>query len=117
MSELIPASDAVLAHLDELAAAAEQLLDASLSSNTRRAYASDWRQFCAWCEAHGLISLPAAPTTLVLYLTDLATVQRRKVTTIERRLSAIRKAHRAARLASPGDDIAVEQAMRGIRRS
>jgi site-specific recombinase XerD len=117
MNELIPASDAVLAHLGDLAAAADQLVDASMSANTRRAYASDWRQFCAWCDVHGLTSLPAVPTTLVLYLTELATVQRRKVTTIERRLAAIRKAHRAARLPSPADDITVEQAMRGIRRS
>ena len=47
MIELITASDAVLAHLDELAAAAEQLLDTSLSANTRRAYQSDWRLYCA----------------------------------------------------------------------
>jgi hypothetical protein len=53
----------------------------------------------------------------VLYIRDLAAVQPRKVTTIERRLAAIRKAHRTARLMSPTEDIAVEQTMRGIRRS
>ena len=57
------------------------------------------------------------PSTIVLYITELATVQQRKVTTIDRRLAAIRKAHRTARLISPTEDITVEQTMRGIRRS
>jgi hypothetical protein len=57
------------------------------------------------------------PSTIVLYFTDLAAVRQRKVTTIERRLAAIRKAHRTSRLMSPTEDIAVEQTMRGIRRS
>jgi site-specific recombinase XerD len=117
MGELVSASDAVLAYIEELTATADLLLDASLAANTRRAYQSDWRLFCAWCDTHGLASLPATPSTIVLYITELATVQHRKVTTIERRLAAIRKAHRTARLISPTEDIAVEQTMRGIRRS
>lgn len=40
-----------------------------------------------------------------------------KVTTIKRRLAAIRKAHRTARLMSATEDIAGEQTRRGIRRS
>jgi len=117
MGEIVLASRAALTHLEELTATADLLLDASLAANTRRAYQSDWRHFCVWCDAHGLASLPALPSTIVLYITDLAAVQQRKVTTIERRLAAIRKAHRTARLMSPTEDIAVEQTMRGIRRS
>jgi site-specific recombinase XerD len=117
MDEIVLASHAALTHLEELTATADLLLDASLAENTRRAYQSDWRQFYAWCDAHGLASLPALPSTIVLYITDLAAVQQRKVTMIERRLAAIRKAHRTARLMSPIEDIAVEQTMRGIRRS
>jgi site-specific recombinase XerD len=117
VDEIVLASHAALTHLEELTATADLLLDASLAANTRRAYQSDWRQFAAWCNTHGRASLPALPSTIVLYITDLATVQQRKVTTIERRLAAIRKAHRTARLTSPTEDIAVEQTMRGIRRS
>src|SRR4051812_33371049 len=117
VDEIVLASHAALTHLEELTATAYLLLDASLAENTRRAYQSDWRQFYAWCDAHRLASLPALPSTIVLYITDLAAVERRKVTTIERRLAAIRKAHRTARLMSPTEDIAVEQTMRGIRGS
>jgi site-specific recombinase XerD len=117
MDEIVLASRAALTHLEELAATTDLLLDASLAANTRRAYQSDWRQFSAWCDTHGRASLPALPSTIVLYITDLAAVQQRKVTTIERRLAAIRKAHRTARLISSTEDIAVEQRMRGIRRS
>ena len=28
---------------------------------TRRAYAGDWRHFCAWCLQTGLVPLPATP--------------------------------------------------------
>ncbi len=31
------------------------------AENTLRGYQSDWREFCAWCEGHGVCPLPAAP--------------------------------------------------------
>ena len=37
-----------------------EFIRASKAENTLRGYQSDWRDFCAWCEAHGLCPLPAA---------------------------------------------------------
>ncbi|WP_188262704.1 site-specific integrase [Azospirillum tabaci] len=100
----------------DLAAAVEKAkayADAALTANTRRAYASDWRAFTAWCAAHGLDSLPAAPDTVVLYLTDLA--GRLKPSTLERRLVAIGRAHTAAGHPAPRGHAAVGLVRRGIR--
>jgi len=40
-------------------AAARRYADASRAASTRRAYASDWLRFSAWCLAHDLELLPA----------------------------------------------------------
>jgi hypothetical protein len=39
---------------------------------TLRAYQSDWRLFCAWCEESGYQSLPATPAIVAAFLTLLA---------------------------------------------
>lgn len=39
---------------------------------TLRAYQSDWRLFCAWCEESGYQSLPATPAVVAAFLTLLA---------------------------------------------
>src|SRR5829696_911816 len=57
-----------LAHpLAALGEQAKVYLDASRAASTRRAYASAWAAFTAWCDGHQLASLPAAPETLALY--------------------------------------------------
>jgi site-specific recombinase XerD len=110
----------VPAHLpesNELAAAAtraQQYFRASQAANTRRAYAADWRHFLSWCKTAGKVSLPAAPETLVLYLSALA--QTAKTSTLSRRLSAISQAHQAAGFDSPTQHLAVRKVMAGIRR-
>ncbi|HVF14207.1 MAG TPA: hypothetical protein VM942_06375 [Acidimicrobiales bacterium] len=81
---------------------------------TLRAYHSDWTGFCEWARAHGLDTLPAAPRTLTLYLTEMAGAA--KVATIGRRLSAIAHAHRAAQVPSPTDDAGVRALWATIRR-
>ena len=35
-----------------------EYIRASKAENTLRGYQSDWRDFCAWCEAHGPRPLP-----------------------------------------------------------
>lgn len=89
---------------------------AEKSSATRRAYASDWSHFSAWCEAAGEISLPAEPITVGRYLAQLADAGR-KVATIERRVAAIRAAHKAALFEPPTNAEGVKTVMRGIRRT
>ena len=55
-------------HLEGIAAALAQ----SRRPETRRAYASVWKQFRAWAEAEGLESLPAEPLTVAAYLVHRA---------------------------------------------
>lgn len=100
--------------LTPLESQAEHYLRASQSENTRRAYASDWRDFCEWCRVAGQGSLPAAPGTLILYLSALA--QSAKTSTLTRRLSAISQVHQAAGFESPTHHLAVRKLMAGIRR-
>ena len=66
--------------------------DAAKAPNTLRAYRADWRDFAAWCDAHALPPMPAAPETVALYLAALAAAGY-KASTLQRRLSAISQAH------------------------
>ena len=86
------------------------------AANTRRAYASDFRQFQAWCEAQGFgEALPASSGAVSLYLAHLADGDK-KVASIERALVAIRAAHRQAVQLDPTDHEGVKQILKGIRR-
>ena len=83
------------AHLDALAGRARDYVEAASSANTRRAYAADWKHFCAWCRRQNLDLLPPDPQVVGLYITACAsgTVTGEKkpnsVSTIERRLSSL----------------------------
>lgn len=70
-----------------LADDARGCMAASLAPATRRAYATDWRIFTAWCDERGISPLPADPRTLVLYLADQA--GRRSTALLARRLASI----------------------------
>jgi hypothetical protein len=87
----------------------------SKSENTLRGYRADWRNFCAWCESHGLSPLPAAPETVAAYIADCAS--RLKVGSIQRRLNAIAEAHKATGLDSPTTAGMVRNTLKGIRRA
>jgi integrase len=92
-------SPALPAHLEQLADRARDYAEAASSSNTRRAYASDWRHFSAWCRRQTLSPLPPDPQTVGLYITacaaGAATANHKpnSVATIERRLSALSRAY------------------------
>jgi site-specific recombinase XerD len=111
---LVPISPPATFPLTADAARAQEYFQAAQAANTRRAYASDWKHFAAWCRAAGQGSLPAAPETVVWYLSALA--ETAKVSTLTRRLSAISQAHQAAGLETPTAHIAVRKLMAGIRR-
>lgn len=68
---------------------------AARSGATRRAYDSDWAIFTAWCDAHGLASLPASPDVVAVFASDQATAGLNPAT-IGRRVAAIGHHHRAA---------------------
>lgn len=84
------------------------------SAATRRAYASDWRDFTAFCADLGAEPLPALGLTVARYLTHLAGLGR-SVSTIDRRTAAIALAHRMAGYDSPTAREDVRQVLAGIR--
>jgi integrase len=63
---------------------------------------ADWADFVQWCVARDEPALPATVEAVVDYVAELAA--RRTVSTVERRLAAIRDEHRDVDLPSPTDD-------------
>lgn len=100
----------------ELGAAVRRYVTAGRATSTRRAYRSDWRAFEAWCATRNVEALPASPSAVALYATELAACGR-KVATVERALAAVVAAHEAADLPSPRRSAAVRAVMAGIRRT
>jgi hypothetical protein len=96
-------------------AAAVGLAKAEKALSTRKAYGTDFRLFTAWCDARGVRELPAAPETVAAYLA--AHAGKSKVSTLGRRVAAIRYAHKLAGLPLPTDAEGVKATMRGIRRT
>ncbi len=92
-----------------------EYMSAAKSSNTLKAYQSDWQGFEQFCVLAGMESLPASPDTVVAYLVTLA--EDHKVSTLERRIASISQAHQAAGFATPTSDIQVRVLMQGIRRT
>jgi site-specific recombinase XerD len=87
----------------------------SRATSTKRAYLGDLTRFNGWCAERGLTPLPALASTVSNYLSWLAQTGR-KVSTIERALAAISRAHRMAGSASPRRDEGLRDVMKGIRR-
>ena len=109
-----------LAHLKDLTDRARVYVEAASSANTRRAYASDWKNFTAWCRRQNL-SPPPDPQVVGLYITACASgpVTKDKipnsVSTIERRLSSL--SWNYAQRGQPLDrkDRAIATVLAGIR--
>lgn len=108
-------------HLQDLTDRARGYVEAASSVNTRKAYASDWKHFSAWCRRQNLAALPPDPEVVGLYITACAsgTAERggkpNTVSTIERRLAAIgwNCAQRGTKL--DRKDRAIATVMAGIR--
>ena len=102
---LVPHRGNTLPDLYAEAEAARAFAEQAKAENTKRAYRADWRCFRAWCAERGLDALPADVRTVTLYIADKAAPSDGsaplKVSTLERRLSAISQAHRMAGLPSP----------------
>lgn len=91
--------------------AVQEYIDASQANSTKLAYASDLRHFLA----HGG-SVPCSQKILANYLAESANCGM-KVATLERRLTAIHKAHVEQKLKSPAHSKIVKKVMQGIRRT
>ena len=96
---------------------ARLFLAAAKAPNTLRAYRSDWAHFESWCRSHDRESLPAEPATVAYYLTALAATH--KPASLQRRLTAITRAHQAAGCSSPAslEHAPVSEVLKGIRRT
>jgi integrase len=105
-----------LATLAPLVDAARAFAVAARAERTRDAYRAQWQAFEGWCEGHGLMSMPAAPKTVALYLTARAS-EGRKVATLALALAAISQAHQMAGKVSPRTAPVVREAFKGIRRT
>ncbi len=92
------------------------ILEASVAPNTKKAYASDFADFVAWCEKQDLPSLPSTPATVIAYLHHLVTLGLR-TSTLERRLVSITKAHELAAFQSPAFHPLVKQFWKGVVRT
>lgn len=114
---------ALPAHLEQLANRARTYVEAASSTNTRKAYASDWKHFSTWCRRSGLSPLPPHPQTIGLYITACAsgTAERGRkansVSTIERRLSSLSWNYSQRGLTLDRKDRHIATVMAGIRNS
>ncbi|MGO4677804.1 tyrosine-type recombinase/integrase [Bosea sp. 2YAB26] len=95
MAPDVAAQSVLSPQLEDLAGRARRYVEAASSPNTRRAYASDWKQFAGWCRRQGIPTVKPDTQVVGLYITALASGtasgDRRpsSVSTIERRLSAL----------------------------
>jgi hypothetical protein len=96
--------------------AAMAFAEAEKSAATRKAYATDWADFAAWCHARGASPLPAHPGLVATYLSDLAQAGR-KASTVGRRAAAIAQRHKLAGVEPPTNVEGVKAVLRGIRRT
>jgi site-specific recombinase XerD len=97
-------------------AVAVEYARAEKAAATRKAYASDFNLFRAWCSERNVTSLPATPESVAAFLAAQA-VAGIKPSTLGRRVAAIRYAHKLAGHESPTDSEAVKATVRGIRRT
>lgn len=95
---------------------ARRYAQASKSAATVRAYGAALRSFETWCKARALVAVPADTSTVTDFLSAEADAGR-KVSSIAQKAAAIRWAHKTAGLPSPTEAEAVQNVMRGIRRS
>jgi integrase len=111
---LVPTGQTGLMH--SLVDKAERFAAQSKAPATVRAYQHGWKHFRAFCDAHALVSMPALPATVGLYLAAHADVL--KPATLSQRLAAVSMAHKAAGFESPCSmrHAAVSEVLAGIRR-
>ena len=82
----------ILTNIKSLELQTVKNLKNSKSSNTIRAYKSDFNDFSLFCSKNGFKSMPTQPKILSLYLTDLSS--RSKYSTLRRRLASISIIHK-----------------------
>ncbi len=103
------------ADLEVLLEKTRAFIGASKAPATIRGYKSDWTDFASWAAARQLCALPAAPTTIALYISDRSSTL--VAASLARRLTTISSKHKeAGYLESPTRNPLVAMTFRGIRR-
>ena len=92
----------------------EAAIRAARSPQTRRAYASQWAAWGAWCTSRGACPLPAAPVELAAYLAERA--QSVSTATVRMAKAAVVFIHKAKGEPSPVTDDVLE-VLRGLAAS
>lgn len=90
-------------------------LEGAYSEGTLRAYKSDFAAFETWCLKQGQNPLPASPETVAHYLTSIS--PHLTLSTLKRRLAAIKKIHRITKFECPTTEEEVAIALRRAKRS
>jgi integrase len=102
---------------EKLSDSAGKYAQASISSNTQRAYRFAWERFSRWAQERRATPLLAFPDVLCSYLASMAD-EGCALSSIEQALAAINKAHELKGwFPSPTKAPAVRTVMQGIRRS
>lgn len=105
--------------LARLADTARGYAAARSSTNTRKAYASDWAQFARWARRKGFDIGTPNPEVVGLFLAAAASgdgIGQVSAATIERRLAAITTTYRSQGTPLPRQDRHIIDVMAGIRR-
>ncbi len=105
-----------LRELEDILKTADENREAALSTNTRKAYASQWRAFAQWCESMGLPLVPTDNRVLLAYLTD----RQRKgasVSTLGQAYAAIREENRNLGHEPPALDGQLKRSWLGARKT
>ena len=108
-------TDLQRAEIRRLAQRADELVEASLSANTRKAYATAWQQWTTWCLGFDLDPAIADASWLAMHLTALS--ETRSLSTIELRRAAVLEIRR--RLGRPLhlDEGYFPKFLQGLRRT
>ena len=96
-------------------AKAQAYQDAADAPSTLRAYASDLKNFEAWCARHGMCALPATPEIVGAYLA--AAGEGYAMQTLRRRVAAIARASGVAGHPLDTKHPAIRETLRGIGRT
>jgi site-specific recombinase XerD len=92
---------------------AQNLTEKGISKNTRRAYEADFGLFAAFCYKHEKKYMPADAETVCAYL---ASIVKKKYSTISRICVSIKRFHVENGHTSPTDSQSVKDLLKGIRR-
>lgn len=109
--------DAMDPELAALAAIAEELSSsATIADLSIEAYGSQWRMFCTWASRYGLEPMPAAETTILLYVAQL-TIAGTGISKLTQAMAAIAYQHERSGWESPTRRANVTSSIAGAKRT